>query len=119
MLDIEGGWESFQEKEERTEHDEFTYVWDQEEFDAITHLARCTISFEFEDESELKRAFIYNWRIWTLPEVREVLIEAGFSRADVYMEGWDPEEEEGDGIFTRTESEENCESWISYIVGVK
>lgn len=118
-IDMEGGWEALDESFEEREEDGFTYEWEQLRFCAITHEAHCAIHFEFEDGSRIERAFEYDWRIWTMPEIRDLLIEAGFKRADVYWEGWDEEEEEGDGNFSLTHHAENCESWIAYVVGVK
>ncbi len=43
----------------------------------------CHIDFKFEDGSVQKRAFSYDWRLWILPEIREVLAEAGFRRSTV------------------------------------
>lgn len=118
VADIEGGTETMEQREETRKEKRFTYVWDQDYFDAITHETLCYISFRFPDGSQMKRAFCYDWRLWTIPEVREVMLEVGFSRADVYWEGTD-KEGEGNGIFKKRERAENCESWIAYVVGVK
>ena len=119
VTDLEGGTEAIEIHEEIRDINGFTYVWDQDRFDPITHNALCYIHFRFPDESRMKRAFSYDWRIWTLPEVRELMLEAGFRRADVYWEGTDKKTEEGNGVFTRREHAENCESWICYVVGIK
>lgn len=119
VIDMEGGWEALDESFEEREEDGFNYEWEQLKFCAITHHAHCAIHFEFEDGSRMDRAFEYDWRIWTMPEIRDILLEAGFKRADVYWEGWDEELEEGDGVFSLTHHAENCESWIAYVVGVK
>ncbi len=119
VIDMEGGWEALDDTREERDEDGFTYVWEQKGFDAITHSVTCKIHFEFEDGSSLEDAFTYDWRIWTLPEIRDCLMEAGFDRVDVFWEGWDEEEEEGDGNFELTTKAENCESWIAYVVGVK
>jgi len=119
VVDMEGGWEALDEAHEERDEDGFVYVWEQEDFDAITHHVTCKIHFQFEDGSTLEDAFIYDWRIWTLPEIRDCMAEAGFVRTEVYWEGWDDEEEEGDGNFELTEHAENCESWIAYVVGIK
>ncbi|MDX1625675.1 MAG: class I SAM-dependent methyltransferase [Wenzhouxiangellaceae bacterium] len=116
FLDAFGGYEAHQELEERTEHDEFTYVWDQAAFNPINQHMTCRIHFEFPDGSELRDAFEYHWRLWTLPEIRELLLEAGFSSATVYWEGTDEETGEGDGIYTPSEVGDADAGWISYIV---
>lgn len=119
VLDIYGGPEAQERLEETTEHDRFDYVWDQDEFDAIHNRTVCYIHFAFPDGSRLERAFRYDWRLWSVPELREAMAEAGFAASEVYWEGTDPETGEGDGIFQRAESAENCASWIAYVLGVK
>ena len=119
VLDMMGGPDSQQEGPEDRRLKGFTYVWDQEHFDPITSTVRCSIHFEFPDGSRMKRAFRYDWRLWTPPEVREVLSEVGFVDTAVYWEGTDAETEDGNGVFTRRESAENCECWIAYIVATK
>lgn len=115
FLDIYGGSEAYQEMEEETEHDCFTYVWDQARYDPITADYQCHIHFRFPDGSEIARAFSYDWRLWSVPEVREILAEAGFRSSTVYWEGTD-EDDEGDGVFTPAETGEADEAFVSYIV---
>lgn len=95
----------------------FTYIWEQELFNTIDHHIVCHIGFKFRDGSRRERAFSYDWRLWTLPELQELLIEAGFGSTEVYMEGWDEKEDEADGIFKRRKIFDNQEGWISYVVG--
>lgn len=120
ILDLFGGHESMEDdREETTEHDGFDYVWDQHKFDPITHFGTYKIHFRFPDRSRIQDAFVYDWRLWTIPEVREVLLEAGFERADVYWEGTDDETGEGSGVYERRERGECDPAWNAYIVGVK
>ncbi|MEE8464043.1 MAG: class I SAM-dependent methyltransferase [Gammaproteobacteria bacterium] len=115
FLDIYGGSEAYQEMEEETEYDDFTYVWDQASYDPVTGDYRCHIHFRFADGSEMTRAFSYEWRLWSVPEVRELLAEAGFSSSTVYWEGTD-EDGDGDGVFTPVEKGEADEAFVSYIL---
>ncbi|MDT8408844.1 MAG: class I SAM-dependent methyltransferase [Wenzhouxiangellaceae bacterium] len=116
FLDAFGGYEAHRELEERTEHDDFTYVWDQAAFNPINQHMTCCIHFEFSDGSELHNAFEYHWRLWTLPEIRELLLEAGFASATVYWEGTDPKTGEGDGVYEPSERGDADAGWIAYIV---
>jgi len=116
FLDAFGGYDAHRELEERTEYDDFTYVWDQASFDPINHAMTCQIHFEFPDGSVMKNAFEYHWRLWTLPEIRELLLEAGFSTATVYWEGTDEATGEGDGIYTASETGDADAGWICYLV---
>jgi hypothetical protein len=77
------------------------------------------IHFRFPDGSELRKAFTYDWRLWTLAEIQETLIEAGFVRPAVYWEGTVKKTGEGDGVFRRKTVGEACGGWIAYIVAEK
>lgn len=118
LLDIHGGTEAYVEMEETQRRKGFTYVWDQRPYDAVNGLGVRYIHFRFPDGSQIKRAFTYDWRIWTLPELKDVLSEAGFARVDVYWEGAD-EDGGGNGIFRKVKKAINEESWIAYVVGWK
>lgn len=118
FLDMFGGPEAQEETREKTKHKRFTYVWDQAEFHPVTHYVRCHIHFKFPDGSKIKKAFTYEWRLWTPPELRELLLEAGFSRATVYWEGED-EDGEGNGEFTPDEKGVADYAWIAYVVAEK
>ncbi len=119
VLDIYGGSEAQEQQEEKTEFDDFTYVWDQGDFNPITNEVKNHIHFEFPDGSKIKKAFSYDWRLWTPQEIVELLQEVGFATADVYWEGWDEEEETGNGIFRKRKKAESIAGWIAYIVGIK
>ncbi|MEM9354007.1 MAG: class I SAM-dependent methyltransferase [Planctomycetota bacterium] len=96
----------------------FWYEWEQSSFDPITRDASMCIHFRFQDGSRLDRAFEYHWRFWTLPEVLEMLEEAGFSESHVY---WELEDADGEdtGEFERKTEAENSDAWVCYAVGVK
>jgi len=95
------------------------YLWEQARLDPITHNARYHIHFAFKDGSRLERAFTYDWRLWTLPEVQELLLEAGFTHADVYWEDTDSDTGDGNGNYRKRRSASSDPAWIAYVVGVK
>jgi len=119
FLDCYGGYDAFRVMRERRPLGNFTYIWDQASYNPVTGDYRCHIHFRFADGSKLERAFTYDWRLWTLPEVREILAEAGFSRTLVYWQGWDESEEDGDGDFKPIEEAEPDAGWIAYVVALK
>ena len=119
ILDAYGGSDSFVEMEEERDMDGFTYVWDQHKYDPVTGDVVNYIHFRFPDGTKIDKAFTYEWRLWTIPEIREMLIEAGFSSVVVYWEGTDDETEEGNGEWEAVALGEACEGWIAYVVGVK
>jgi len=119
FLDAFGGYEAFREMEEFTEFDNFTYVWDQHRYNPVNGDITCLIHFNFPDGSKMKRAFSYYWRLWTLPELQELLIEAGFQRVLVYWEGTDGKTGEGNGEYLPTKVGEADAGWICYLSAEK
>ncbi len=115
FLDAFGGSEAISEMKEKTELDGFTYVWHQAHYEPVTAFMRCHIHFHFDDGSKLNKAFTYEWRHWTLPEIQELLLEAGFAKATVYWEGTD-EDGEGNGVYEPEPHGEADPAWIAYIV---
>ena len=120
FCDMFGGPEAQEETKEKTKHKKhgFSYIWHQAEFHPVTNFIRCHIHFHFKDGSKIKKAFTYEWRLWSAPELRELLLEAGFSKATVYWEGED-EDGDGNGEFTPDEKGEADLAWIAYIVAEK
>ncbi|NND65758.1 MAG: class I SAM-dependent methyltransferase [Gammaproteobacteria bacterium] len=118
MLDAFGGSEAHDEMKEKTKLDGFKYIWDQAEYDPVTGDLTCHIHFKFNDGTRMKRAFSYHWRLWTLPEIRELLIEAGFKNVTVYWEGTD-DDGEGTGEYLPVTRGEADPAWIAYLVAEK
>lgn len=119
ILDHFGGWAATREQEERTRYHRYTYVWDQHRFNPLTARMLCYIHFEFRDGSALRRAFRYDWRVWTLPETVELLREAGFDRVGVLWEGTD-RRGRGNGVFRpASDHPEACESFVAYLVAAR
>jgi hypothetical protein len=119
ILDIYGGWEAQKEQTDRRRiggrKRGFTYLWDQARFDPINNRSRCLIHFKLANGRAIRRAFSYDWRLWTIPETRDVLSDAGFARTTVYWEG-DDGRGGGNGIFRPVTRAECCASWIAYLV---
>lgn len=118
VIDSFGGPRCQEENEEETEHDGFSYFWDQDSFDPVTNYAQFYIHFKRKGEKKRERVFSYDWRMWTIPELKEIMEEAGFKKIHVYWEGSD-DDGDGDGEFSRVTTGEECESWVAYVVGEK
>ena len=119
FLDIFGGTECLDPIEEETEYDKHTYYWDLDKYNPLNN--ECTYYIHFkthEDKVKYERVFAYDWRMWSVREITELMEEAGFSAVHTYWEGED-EDGDGDGNFYLSNDEENCESWVIYIVGLK
>ena len=125
FLDAYGGYEAHQVVRDRRKIDpddgaqSFTYIWDQHAFSPITHMMKCFIHFHFPDGSKMNKAFEYTWRLWSLPEIRELLEEAGFARTTIYWEGTDEDSGEGNGEYEPEEQGDADPAWVCYLVAEK
>ena len=125
VMDIWGGSESqvLQEEPREIENSEdeqigdFIFTWDQDTFDPFTHRYTTRIHFSFLDGSEIRNAFVYDWRLWTIPEVTELMAEAGFQDIHVLWEGTDPDTKEGTQTYHRRGKGDADLAWIAYLVG--
>ena len=118
-LDIFGGPEAIDLREEKTRYENFTYTWDQAAFNPVTHDITCHIHFEFPDNSSMQRAFTYKWRLWQVPEIREIALEAGFKECLVYWEGTDHSTGEGNGVYKPSLKGDNSPAFVAYILCLK
>lgn len=96
----------------------FTYVWEQKSFNPIDARLLCHIHFEFRDGSTIRRAFTYDWRMWSLPELYDALDEAGFRGTECYVEGWDDDGGKSDEVFRLRRRFKNQEGWLALVVGI-
>ncbi len=115
VLDCFGGSQCMEANEEETEHEGFSYFWDQDSYDPVTNNALFYIHFQKEGEEKKEKVFTYDWRMWSIPELKDCLLEAGFEDVKVYWEGTD-EDGDGDGEFEVVTEGEECEAWVSYLV---
>lgn len=130
VLDIYGGTESSMEKSDDVREipgfqipagakiPDFEYRWEQAEYNPINHHTKCHIHFKVPGFGKINKAFTYDWRLWTLPELQEILIEAGFQKTEVYLHGFN-DEGESDEIFRRRKNYENSLGWVAYVAGIK
>lgn len=66
------------------------YTWEQREADALTARVTSVLHFQIEIDGEITArfpdAFTYHWRLWTIPELREAMLEAGFASTEVHQD---------------------------------
>lgn len=96
----------------------FTYSWEQKDFDPITHVGLYSIHFRLPTGRSIRDAFVYDWRIWSIPELRDALRIAGFRKTIVL---WEQQDEDGMGssIYLPSERGDNAHSWLAYILALK
>jgi hypothetical protein len=118
VLDCYGGWENQHPKKERRTikcpAGKFGFVWEHADFNPIDNRATCHIHFEFKKGKRWKRAFSYDFRLYSLAEVHDALMASGFTTIEIL---WDVAEDESAGSdYQSTTRAENCPVWIAYIV---
>jgi hypothetical protein len=69
-------------------------TWEQRDVDPFTRRVRNVLHFRVEHEGEIvgefPEAFTYDWRLWTVAELREAMVDAGFARTSVHDRLDDP-----------------------------
>ncbi|MBF0313180.1 MAG: class I SAM-dependent methyltransferase [Oligoflexia bacterium] len=118
VLDLFGGIDAQSLHIDETDYEGFTYYWDCDKFNPIS--SHCIYKIHYKrdcDEHKQEAVFEYDWRLWSLPEVREILLEAGFQSVHIFWEG-EKDDGSGDGVFTEALEAENCDTWVCYIVAL-
>lgn len=110
----------------------FWYEWEQREADALTARVLNTIHFVLPRKAKrqrafpapssprpraLRNAFTYDWRLWSIPELREAALDAGFARIDFYASLGDAMDQHGN-LYPRplAPGEPLDSDWVVYIV---
>ncbi|CAH9070849.1 unnamed protein product [Cuscuta europaea] len=128
VMDLYGGTSSECELRLQRKFPQFTYVWEQTEFDIIKRKTRISLHFNLQkSQRKLRHAFSYSWRLWSLPEIRDCLEEAGFGAIHFWMRQMPNSEEikstygfsAGQDIkYEEVTSFQQQDSWNAYIVAV-
>lgn len=98
------------------------YTWEQRAADPLTGMVTDVIHFRIEDAGviteELMDAFVYEWRLWSVPELRDALAEAGFVGTDVYAKLADAVDAEGNAYAEPVTDPDDVEdSFILLVAG--
>jgi len=109
IVDAFGGPACMFPNTEKTRRRGYWYLWDQKTFDPVTNEAKFAIHFKRDGEKIRKNVFTYNWRMWTVPELKDTLMDAGFKSVEIYWE-------KDNGQFSRVVSAKPEEAWIAYLV---
>lgn len=118
VLDIFGGSECQALDTETKQLQGFRYHWEQASYNSITNETLYYIHFSFPDGRWMRRAFTYDWRMWSVREVTELLAEVGFDRPVVHWEGAE-EDGSGNGVFRAAVKRGPEPGWIAYITATR
>lgn len=128
VMDLYGGTSSECELKLQRRFPNFTYVWEQTGFDILQRKTRISLHYNLQKpQRKIRHAFSYEWRLWSLPEIRDCLEEAGFKSVHFWIRQMPDSENirriEGFGDSQDVKYEEvtsfqQQDSWNAYIVGV-
>ncbi len=123
FLEMAGGAGMYEKTKERRRYQRnkkhwYTYIWDQKSFDPINHHGEYAIHFKLPNGKTWENAFTYDWRMWTMPEVRDLLAQAGFDDSYIYWDESDSDDPDV-GIYSRRTKGDNDHAWITLVAGVK
>ncbi|KAM3692856.1 hypothetical protein ACB098_08G119000 [Castanea mollissima] len=128
VMDLYGGTSSEHKLRLKRRFANFTYVWEQAEFDVVERKTRISLHFLLQkQQKKLRHAFSYSWRLWSLPEIKDCLEEAGFRSVHFWLREMPDTEEirttegfgEGRDVkYEEVKSFQQQDAWNAYIVGV-
>ncbi|KAJ4828050.1 hypothetical protein Tsubulata_028122 [Turnera subulata] len=128
VMDLYGGTSSERKLRLQRRFPNFTYIWEQAEFDIIERKTRISLHFLLhKQQKKIRHAFSYSWRLWSLPEIKECLEEAGFRSVHFWLRQMPDTEEnrstEGFGVgrdlkYEEVKTFEQEDAWNAYVVAV-
>ena len=116
--DVYGGSDTVTPHETSRRVGSFTYYWELSSYNPIHNRATFFIHFKRRNEAKRLRVFRYDWRLWSISEIREALALAGLADSRVYWEGTMPDGS-GNDVYRQAETGEPCKSWVAYITARK
>jgi hypothetical protein len=99
----------------------FEYGWEVRAFDPASRSIECAIHFRLADGRELRDAFEYRWRLWSLPELVDACRAAGFSSVEPWRHTYDPSKGAA-GVFlgpVEVGGVASLPSWTAYVVAAR
>ncbi|MCO5604193.1 hypothetical protein L7F22_058355 [Adiantum nelumboides] len=125
-MDLYGGVSSEARLKLRRHFPDFTYIWEQEAFDVINRMTKISLHFQLKNNTMIRHAFTYHWRLWSLPEINDSLKEAGFDSVHFWVRDMPNLEEREDNEDTWDEDSRYEEAtvfyqqsaWNAYIVAI-
>jgi SAM-dependent methyltransferase len=105
----------------------FEYLWEVRSYDPGSERLDCRIHFAAPDPVapertyEVRDAFSYDWRLWSVEELIAAFLQAGFADVQVWRHTYDPSRGAA-GVFLGCVEPETLlalESWTAYVVGCR
>lgn len=127
LCDIYGGADAYacgtlEDEMQAQSGEQVRYLWEQRSANPLTAMVIDALHFEVTPKDgepyELADAFVYDWRLWTVAELREALLEAGFDEVEIYDRVDHALDDDGTvHVLPLSELDEVDESFTVFIVG--
>lgn len=130
IADLYGGADAFEPGRTTTRlrgpgGERIEYTFEQRSADPITGRVVDALHFRVRERGRararvLRDAFLYDWRLWSIPELADAYVEAGFRAIEVYNTLGDAIDQDG-RLHVRPfrPGEDLGPSWVVYVVGRK
>jgi predicted RNA methylase len=94
--------------------------WEQREADARTNVVLDALHFRVSRGKVVRRlrdAFVYRWRLWSIPELRDAMLEAGFRSVEVHDRLGGAIDGAGKLLVRPMDERDTLdENWVAYVV---
>ncbi|KFK32599.1 hypothetical protein AALP_AA6G264900 [Arabis alpina] len=128
VMDLYGGTSAEGQLKLQRKFPTFTYTWEQAEFDIVSRKTRISLHYHLQKQNrKIRHAFSYSWRLWSLPEVKDCMEEAGFKSVHFWLREMPDASEmrrtDGFGAgrdikYEQVKNFQQCDAWNAYIVAV-
>nr|CAD1838557.1 unnamed protein product [Ananas comosus var. bracteatus] len=128
VMDLYGGTSSERKLRLQRRFSNFTVIYlEQAEFDVVHRRTRISLHFHLGRKKALRHAFSYDWRLWSLPEIKDCLEEAGFKSIHIWIrkmpntqevENTEEYNAGADIKYEEFSSFQQQDAWNAYIVGI-
>jgi hypothetical protein len=96
---------------------QFQYIWDQQSVEPLTGRVFNAIHFRVPGQKLMRDAFTYDWRLWSIAELREALLGAGFRTTEVHDRMGGAIDVYGNVYVKPVEAAELERDYVVYVVG--
>ncbi|XP_072998598.1 uncharacterized protein [Typha latifolia] len=127
VMDLYGGRSSECKLRLQRKFSNFTYIWEQAEFDILNRRTKISLHFHLGNKKIIRHAFTYHWRLWSLPEIKDCLEEAGFKSIHFWIREM-PSTQLSENVeeftvgrdvkYEELSSFHQQDAWNAYVVGV-
>ena len=116
FIDVMGGPLNQEIKSHTFDAGDFNYVWELAKFNPIDNNVLFKIHFQFKNGSKIRNAFHYDCRMWSLPELKDLMKEAGFGRVTVLWQQANGNERSATDHFRISTQADSEGAWVAYLI---